>query len=253
MNSYPSIVPSFFKLTETESTNQYCKERSSLLPNGAVVYTFSQTGGRGSKGRIWTCAPSKGLALSVLIRNIPAAALSPLPLVMGLSAAETLQKSGFPVMLKWPNDLLLYGKKVSGLLCEGEWQGENGNVVCGIGLNLLQSAEELLQANLPFAGSLFSLTGNILPVNDWIPTFASRFLKDYQTLCSKGFAPFYQAYCERCVTLGKTVRIRRDGTTKTGKAVSIAPDGRLVCQSEETTFLIHQSDPALLNLYPELK
>ncbi len=237
MNSYPSIVPSFFELTETESTNQYCKERSSLLPNGAVVYTFSQTDGRGSKGRSWTCAPSKGLALSVLIRNIPAAALSPLPLVM-LSLIHISEPTS---------------KKVSGLLCEGEWQGENGNVVCGIGLNLLQSAEELLQANLPFAGSLFSLTGNILPVNDWIPTFASRFLKDYQTLCSKGFAPFYQAYCERCVTLGKTVRIRRDGTTKTGKAVSIAPDGRLVCQSEETTFLIHQSDPALLNLYPELK
>lgn len=253
MTENNKITPSYFELKETPSTNQYCKEMAGLLPNGAVVYTFSQTDGRGSKGRSWSFEPFKSLALSVLLKNPPDKALSSLPLVMGLSAALAFEKSGFEVNLKWPNDLLIGGKKISGLLCEGEFFGDRRDVVCGIGVNLLQTQEYFKRENLPFAGSLYSQTKKALSLDDWIPCFSTIFLENYQTLCLEGFSPFRKAYLARCVTIGKELLILRDGQQKRVEAVSVELDGRLLCKDSEQDFFIHQADETVFSCYFEYK
>lgn len=247
------LIPSYFELKETPSTNQYCKERLNALPNGAVVYTFSQTNGRGSKGRSWSSEPFKSLALSILLKNPPDKVLSPLPLIMGLSATLAFEKLGFKVNLKWPNDLLIDGKKVAGLLCEGEFFGETRSIVCGIGVNLLQTKEDFKRENLPFAGSIYSQTEKILSVDDWISCFSTIFLENYLKLCIEGFSPFRKAYLSRCVTIGKEIFILHEGQKEKVEAVSVELDGRLLCKGSGKDFLIHQADEMVLSDYSKYK
>lgn len=251
MSRNTASAPYFVELKETSSTNQYIKDHIENLKDVTVVYTDCQTAGRGSKGRSWMIEPGKGLALSVVFQDAPARILPTLPLVMGLSAAITLKKNGFDVSLKWPNDILLGGKKIAGLLCEGEWKGERGFVVCGIGLNLLQSAEDFQRSQLCYAGSILSQTGKHLDVDCWIKEFANQFWKDYRLLCQKGFSHFLSAYSEKCVTLGKELILLDHSKKILAKGEAIASDGRLICQTEKGTLLIHQADTLIQNNYEE--
>jgi BirA family biotin operon repressor/biotin-[acetyl-CoA-carboxylase] ligase len=105
---------------------------------GTVVVADEQTGGRGSRGRGWRSPPG-GLWLSALYRPGLAAGTELLSLRVGLAVAQAVEAlaTGLRVSIKWPNDLLLDGRKLGGILCEARWQGEAvAWVVAGVGLNV---------------------------------------------------------------------------------------------------------------------
>jgi BirA family biotin operon repressor/biotin-[acetyl-CoA-carboxylase] ligase len=107
-------------------------------PAGTAVVAEAQTGGRGSRGRPWHSPPG-GLWLSVLYRPPAPGGVELLSLRLGLLVAAALEATipGLPVMLKWPNDLMLRDRKLGGILCEARWQGEApGWIVAGVGLNV---------------------------------------------------------------------------------------------------------------------
>jgi len=114
-------------LRATGSTNDRARALAIAgAPSGAIVTTFSQTAGRGRQGRVWVAPPGQTLALSVLLRDPPAL----LPLRAGLAVADL---AGAPARVKWPNDVLLDGLKVSGILAES--RPAEGWAVLGIGVN----------------------------------------------------------------------------------------------------------------------
>jgi BirA family transcriptional regulator, biotin operon repressor / biotin---[acetyl-CoA-carboxylase] ligase len=105
---------------------------------GTAVVAEEQSGGRGSRGRMWA-SPVGGLWLSVLLRPERASGLELLSLRAGLAACHALSAIAprAPIRLKWPNDLMLGERKVGGILCEARWQGEAlGWIVVGLGLNV---------------------------------------------------------------------------------------------------------------------
>lgn len=105
---------------------------------GTAVVAGEQTGGRGSRGRTWHSPPG-GLWLSILLRPAGEGPVELLALRVGLAVARTLEEVGLsqPVLLKWPNDLMIGEQKVGGILCEARWQGDVlGWVVVGLGLNV---------------------------------------------------------------------------------------------------------------------
>ena len=105
-------------------------------PAGTAVLAEAQTGGRGSRGRAWHSPPG-GLWLSVLYRPPAPDGVELLSLRLGLLVAAALETlaAGLPVMVKWPNDLMLHDRKLGGMLCEARWQGESlAWVVAGLGL-----------------------------------------------------------------------------------------------------------------------
>lgn len=105
---------------------------------GTAVLAVQQTGGRGSRGRIWLSPPG-GLWLSVLLRPMSASGLDLLSLRIGLGVSHRLSDvvRGKPVCLKWPNDLMLGDRKLGGILCEARWQGESlAWVAVGLGINV---------------------------------------------------------------------------------------------------------------------
>jgi BirA family biotin operon repressor/biotin-[acetyl-CoA-carboxylase] ligase len=122
-----------------------------------AVFADVQTRGRGQHGRSWIVPPGRGLLFSTLWRD-PAAAET-LPMRCGVAIVETLARFGVRARLKWPNDVLIDGAKVAGVLIEGAYRAERPEYfVAGIGLNVLQSREELPETPYP-ATSLWLATG----------------------------------------------------------------------------------------------
>ena len=113
--------------------------RGSVLPEGAVAVTEHQTSGRGREGRPWHDVAGKSLLVSLLLRPPAGTPTQQLALVAGLAVAESVEQDRDAAGIKWPNDVLLEGRKVAGVLLEAS----EGAVVCGIGVNVAQVEGEL--------------------------------------------------------------------------------------------------------------
>jgi BirA family biotin operon repressor/biotin-[acetyl-CoA-carboxylase] ligase len=126
------------------STNDLARGLAAAgAPERTVVLAEEQVAGRGRAGRGWSSPPGLGLWTSFVAR--PTGDPSLLPLRVGLAVAEALDPflGGSPAQLKWPNDLLVDGRKLGGILCEGSWEaGGAGFVIVGVGLNVLHSASD---------------------------------------------------------------------------------------------------------------
>ncbi len=106
-----------------------------------VVSAERQTAGRGRAGRAWVMHPGQGVAFSVATRLPAGTSLEGLSLAVGAALAEALAVLDVPVRLKWPNDLLLFGGKLGGILIEAQWLGQTPMVIVGVGLNRYRPQE----------------------------------------------------------------------------------------------------------------
>ena len=151
-------------LPECGSTNAYVKEHFEEFGPVGAVYTKNQTAGRGRLGRSWVNAEGKALYYTVAIRE-PLAQPATLPLLASLAVRRQLQlRYGVDCQIKWPNDLLLNGKKVVGILCESVsygYQQQGRGILCGIGINLAQPQSYFDAANLPNGTSLALQGANV--------------------------------------------------------------------------------------------
>lgn len=194
------------------------------LPSWSVVATDDQTAGRGRLDRSWVAPAGTALAISVLVRGALAAPrASWIPLIAGLAMAEAIAAAGPAgrVGIKWPNDVLLDGRKVCGILVEGV--PGTPDVVVGAGVNLTQRQEELPRLD---ATSL-ALAG----VRD---VDADRLLADYLTTLRALLDPgrdaegIRAAVIARCLTVGTSVRVERPEGVLLGTARDLDEAGRLV-------------------------
>jgi len=125
-------------------------------PAGTAVVALEQTLGRGSRGREWR-SPAGGLWMSVLCRPPEELAMEVLSLRVALAVAATVERAcpGAALQLKWPNDLMLAGRKLGGILCEARWHGATpGWVAVGIGLNVANQIPEELGSSAIALGSV---------------------------------------------------------------------------------------------------
>lgn len=121
----------------TDSTNMRARELAAAgAPHGTVITAAEQTAGRGRQGRTWTAPPGKALLYSAILRPLGAWPLSLLPLTVANAVCETAEslRSGIECGVKWPNDVLLDGRKLAGVLIETRPQEDWA--VIGVGLNL---------------------------------------------------------------------------------------------------------------------
>jgi BirA family biotin operon repressor/biotin-[acetyl-CoA-carboxylase] ligase len=140
-----------------DSTNSIAAELTADPANaGVAVLAAEQTAGRGQYGRTWQSPPGLGVWLSVLLAPPPELRRPALLTAWAaVAAADTARElSGYSTRIKWPNDVLLAGRKVCGILIE-----QTKGTVVGIGLNVSQSAEQFAAAGLPEATSLAAATG----------------------------------------------------------------------------------------------
>ena len=139
----------YLKFDEIDSTNLYLKKNYDKLPNWTIVQANFQTAGRGRFSRTFEVDKGKGMIESILLKDDFAFDNHELlSILTGVALCKTLEKYGFDPMIKWPNDVLLNGKKVSGILLESVIGEKMEALIIGIGVNINQDkfSEELNNA-----------------------------------------------------------------------------------------------------------
>jgi BirA family biotin operon repressor/biotin-[acetyl-CoA-carboxylase] ligase len=197
-----------------DSTNERARglaERGA--PHGTLVTAREQSAGRGRQGRTWTAPPGRALLCSVLLRDPPQL----LPLAAGVAVAEVV---GEGAQVKWPNDVLLEGRKVAGILVEGRPQEHWA--VLGVGLNVAVREEDLPPELRERAGTLG------LSVDEVEPTL-SRLLDRLQQWVSAPPDAVLNALRERDALVGKQIRWAGGA----GEAAGVDGDGRLVVSTDD--------------------
>ena len=197
-------------------------------PEGAIILADYQTAGRGQHGRTWSAPPGTSLMFSVVLRpRLPVARWPEIPLAVGCAIAETVESVG-PVTarLKWPNDVVVDGRKVAGVLAEGV-ASEPPVVVLGIGVNVSQR-----ETDWPphLAGAAASLAARGAPVSreTLLQTLLARLALWYGVLLDEGFEPVHGAWRRRGL-LGTRVPLP-DGE---GTTVDLGPRGELVVRRDD--------------------
>ncbi|WP_239376632.1 biotin--[acetyl-CoA-carboxylase] ligase [Frankia sp. Cj5] len=217
---------------ETGSTNaDLVAAAKAGAREGRVLVAESQWAGRGRLDRSWVSPPGAGLTFSVLLRpTVPAAALGWLPLLTGASLVGALRGSaGIPAVLKWPNDVLVDGAKVAGILAEAvPCQPATTAVVVGVGLNVDTAADEL-----PLGATSVALCQRRASRP---ATGRGELLIEVLRELAAGYRAWLaepdrarDAYRSVCATLGQQVRVELpDGAVVVGAATAVDAHGRLV-------------------------
>jgi BirA family biotin operon repressor/biotin-[acetyl-CoA-carboxylase] ligase len=180
---------------------------------GLVITAEAQTAGRGRMDRAWISSPGAGLALSMLLRpTMPVSKWGWLPLITGIALADVVPVENG---LKWPNDLLIEGRKCAGILAE---VAVAGAVVIGVGVNLTEAPPGLNAISLREVGVN---TEGI--AEDLLDRFGELYA-DWQ-----GGKDLRDEYLRRCLTIGKRVRVVLPGDSELiGEATTVDGEGRLV-------------------------
>lgn len=204
-------------------------------PHGTVVLAESQSGGYGRHGRPWFSPPGLNLYCSILIRGIglriPLAQwLSWTPLISALATVEAVQRiTTVSLALKWPNDLLLFQRKVGGILCESLFRTPTDPaIVIGIGLNVNVAREDFPDDLLPIAASLAETSQQPIDRNRLVTQLLLELEQCLDELQSHGAHRLRHAYVARCATLGRQVQVQFTTHDRiTGIAEDISVDGAL--------------------------
>ena len=232
---------SLIKLAEVNSTNTWLKERCGGLSHGDCVTALRQTGGRGRIGHEWLGHEGM-LPLSVLIKDIPEP--HTLTLRVSLAVCRAIEPLiGERLSIKWPNDIILHGHKLCGILCESAVKCDSRCMICGVGINLTQPEEFFSASGIPHGGSLLSLTG-IKADRD---ALAERLALLIAELSQIGLAEVADEYRQRCITLGKEVRLL-GRTERMAFALDISRDGTLVCRDAEGEFSVNSGEVSVRGL-----
>jgi BirA family biotin operon repressor/biotin-[acetyl-CoA-carboxylase] ligase len=221
---------------ETTSTNADVAELfRSGEREGLVRVAEHQSAGRGRLGREWVSPAGSSLTVSFLLvpEGVPAERWPWLPLLTGIAAAAAVRRVfAVEVELKWPNDVLVGGHKLGGILLERVEQtaGSGGSVaaaVVGIGINCAQSQDEL---PIPEATSLAIVTGGPVDRSALLAALAEELATRYDEW--RAGADLRRAYLELCRTPGQQVRVVVPGGEVVGEAVDVDATGRLVVRTE---------------------
>lgn len=225
-------------------------------PDLSVIATDRQTAGRGRLDRTWITPPGASLAVSVLLRpDVPSSRLGWVPLLAGLAvarAADSLLGADAGVFIKWPNDVLIAGRKLSGVLSE---LTADGSVVVGAGINTAARPEDLpgeAATSLVIEGSSATTADEVLSayLAELVPLYRS-FVAEGGDATASGLRA---GVSERCGTIGSRIRLEvPGGTVVFGTARGVDTDGRLVVQPHDGSGLLPVSAGDVTHVRPDLR
>lgn len=213
-----------------DSTNTQAKKLAQQgAPHGALVIADEQTGGKGRMGRAWLSPGGTGIWVSVILKPQLMPFDAPkLTILTAVAVAEAIRdKTGILAEIKWPNDILIEGKKVCGILTEMSAEVDAVNfVVIGIGINVNNDffPEEIRNKAI----SLKMAGGEKVNRTDVIAGFLERLEYHYNVSMSQGFEPVFEKWRKLCLNLGKPVEIVAGSRVITGIALNIDEQGALM-------------------------
>lgn len=240
-------LPDFFALEifdSVPSTNALAKARAAEgAAEGTLLMARRQTAGYGRRGRSWS-SPEGNLACSLILRPTAASdAVAQLSFVAAVAVAEgiagLMAEGGARIRLKWPNDILLDGKKLAGLLLEASFKASSVEwVVLGIGVNILNHPDDVAYRAISLAEA-----GTRANARSVLAAIAVAFPAFYRQWLAEGFGPIRQAWLnwawiappslDRVAGLGQRVEVRLERETIQGRFAGLSDRGALILDTDD--------------------
>ncbi len=219
---------------ELESTNDMAKKIASEVEDGTVVIAESQKMGRGRKGDMWE-SPRGGICLSLVLKPhiIPSHA-SRITLLAGVSVAKAIRSMGINATIKWPNDILVNGRKICGILTEMEAETDEVSfIVLGIGINANVSSEIFSPEIQNIATSLSMEAGKVIDRINFVKSFLETFEQDYIRFKTRPFEEILNDWIGLSDTIGREVKIISPTKMISGIAKGISINGSLLVRQND--------------------
>lgn len=231
------------RLATVDSTNEEARRRAIAGEAGPLwIMAETQTGGRGRQGRAWAPAPGNLFATLLIRPDMSAADAARLSFAACLAVGDLIEAEGGAAEMKWPNDPLLNGRKVAGVLLEGTGAGDRLDwLAIGIGVNLADYPPADPDAAHP-PTSLRAATGRAIAPGDALTIIAASLATWTETLRRDGFAPLRDAWLSRAVKLGQVITARLPGREITGVYEDVDETGALILRAKGVRHQIHAAD-----------
>ncbi len=217
-------------LDKIDSTNKYCKDNIYNIDDMTFVYTYNQTNGRGRLERKWTYMGKDNIYASIVLK--PSKKMkeiySNLTQLLCVVLTEVFEEYGVFPKIKWPNDIRINHKKISGILAEGviNSDGNLEGLVLGFGVNLNTGEDAVYNIDQP-ATSLNLETGNVIDKEVFLKKVLNRFCLLYNRFIEEGFLLIRGDYLKRAEFLNKEVAVKVFDKTYEGTATDVTENGAL--------------------------
>jgi len=221
----------YIYLDETDSTNA-CAKRMALsgVREDTLIRAQTQTAGRGRMTRKWESPAGTGIWMTQLFspQNLRAADAGGAVFLSAAALCSALREmTGGDILIKWPNDIVINGKKICGMLAECGMEGMMcGWIALGTGLNLTKDA---LPKELIYASGLYDETGKSPSADDIIENYLAKFNDIRKIWEGEGLAPIIEMMRPMSATLGREVRVNGEHAF----ALDIAPGGELIIRTDD--------------------
>lgn len=205
-------------------------------PEGTVVIAEEQTSGRGRMARHWYSPKYSGIWMSIILRpNLPPQKAPQLTLIVAVAAVQAIQElTSVQPEIKWPNDILINGKKITGILTELQAESDRINsVIIGIGMNVNQAIDDYPEEIRDIATSLFIESGEKVNRASMIKVLLEKLEYLYDLYIKEGFYPIKLLWESYAISIGKMITARMLQGNLYGKAIGITDDGVLMVEDKK--------------------
>lgn len=237
-----------FYCRETDSTNNEAK-RNNSAPEGSVFIAEIQSGGKGRLGRKWLSEDNGGIWMTILLKpRIALEEISKITLAAGAAVCKAFRGIGLSAGIKWPNDIVVNGRKICGILTELSAEADGVNYVAlGIGINVNIKAFPKELENK--ATSVFIETGAEYNRAKLVRAVFEEFEKLYEEFLSGRVGGFIKDYKAMCITVGKNVRVIKPDCEFDARAVDIDREGRLIVETEKGKMHLNSGEVSVRGIY----
>lgn len=237
----------FDEIDSTNNTAHVLGENNS--PEGTIVIAESQSSGKGRLGRKWFSIPGKSLSVSLLLRpEIEISTAPGLTLVIAVALSDTLHNFGIHShRIKWPNDILINNKKISGILTE--MKASSGKIlfiIAGIGINTGPVSADIPDELKYIASSIYDETGTEIDRLKFLQSFLLHFETRYNEFLQSGLENILAAWKENSDIIGKMISVCVNQEIINGKVTSINFDGSLTIETGPGQLTINSGEISIL-------
>ena len=238
-------------LSAVDSTNNYAKNMASNKNEGTVITAEQQLSGKGRLGRDWTSPSHKGIYMSIILKpDLDPSKVAKLTLIGAAAVYKALKDIGIQSQIKWPNDIVIDGKKVCGILTEMSCELNIINyIIMGIGINVNLDKDDIPKELKDKATSLKLVTKKTINRKGLLGLVLNHFEKLYEPFKKDLNLDEVIKICkENSALLGKEVHIIQGNSTRKGKAIDINSEGELIVKFDTGIETIYSGEVSVRGL-----